>query len=111
MYGYQYNVPQASLPIADPSGFTNWLSVLHYFFYDVNSRLRLIGRWEDFDDFQGQRTGFAGLYNAVTGGFVFRLNPSMWLRPEVRYDHNFESTPFEGKHGLFTAAFDTIVRW
>ena len=111
MYGYQYNVPQASLPIADPSGFTNWLSVLHYFFYDVNPRLRLIGRWEDFDDFQGQRTGFAGLYNAVTGGFLYRLNPSTWLRPEVRYDYNFESTSFEGKHGLFTAAIDTIVRW
>jgi hypothetical protein len=111
MYGYQYNVPQASLPISDPSGFTDWFSVLHYVFYDVNSRFRLIGRWEDFDDIQGQRTGFAGLYNAVTGGFLFRLNPSMWIRPEVRYDYNFESTPFEGKHGLFTAAVDTIVRW
>lgn len=111
MYGYQYGVPQAALPIADPSGFTDWLSVLHYFFYDVNSRLRLIGRWEDFDDFNGQRTGSAGLYNAVTGGLLFRLNPSMWLRPEVRYDYNFESTPFDGKHGLLTAAIDTIVRW
>ncbi|MHB1421593.1 MAG: outer membrane beta-barrel protein [Gemmataceae bacterium] len=111
MYGYQYDVPQASLPIADPSGFTDWYSVLHYFFYDVNSRLRLIGRWEDFDDCQGQRTGFAGVYNAVSGGLLYRLNPSMWLRPEVRYDYNFESTPFEGKHGLLTAAIDTIVRW
>ncbi len=110
-YSYQYNVPQASLPISDPSGFTNWLSFVHYFFYDVTPRLRFIGRWEDFDDFQGQRTGFAGLYNAVTGGFVFRLNPSMWIRPEVRFDYNFESTPFDGKHGLLTAAIDTIVRW
>jgi hypothetical protein len=111
MYGYQYNVPQASLPISDPGGFTDWFSILHYFFYDINSRLRLIGRWEDFDDIQGQRTGFAGLYNAVTGGFQYKLNPSTILRPEVRYDYNFESTPFEGKHGLFTAAIDTIIRW
>jgi hypothetical protein len=111
MYGYQYNVPQGSLPIATPGGFTNWLSVLHYLFYDVSPRLRLIGRWEDFDDFQGQRTGFAGLYNAVTAGFQYRLNPSTILRPEIRYDYNFESTPFEGKHGLFTATIDTIIRW
>jgi hypothetical protein len=111
MYGYQYNVPQSALPIADPSGFTNWLSVLQYFFYDVDSRLRLIGRYEDFDDFQGQRTGFAGLYSAVTGGFQYRLTPSMILRPEVRYDYNFESAPFEGKHGMLTAAVDTIIRW
>jgi hypothetical protein len=111
MYGYQYNVPQASLPVADPSGFVNWGSILHYLFYDVSPRLRLIGRWEDFDDFQGQRTGFAGLYNAVTAGLRYQLNPSTILRPEVRYDYNFESTPFEGKHGLFTATIDTIVRW
>jgi hypothetical protein len=111
MYGYQYNVPQADLAISDPSGFADWFAVLHYLYYDVSPRLRLIGRWEDFDDFQGQRTGFAGLYNAVTGGVLYRLNPSTWLRPEVRYDYNFESTPFEGKHGLFTAAIDTIIRW
>jgi hypothetical protein len=111
MYGYQYNVPQASLPIADPSGFVDWFSILHYVFYDVNSRLRLIGRWEDFDDVQGQRTGSAGLYNTVTAGFQYHLNPSMILRPEMRYDYNFESTPFDGKHGLFTLAIDTIVRW
>jgi hypothetical protein len=111
MYGYQYDVPQASLPIAAPNGFTDWFSVLHYIFYDVNSRLRLIGRYEDFDDCQGQRTGFAGLYSAVTGGFQFRLTPGMWIRPEVRYDYNFESTPFDGHHGLFTAALDTIIRW
>ena len=111
MYGYQYGVPQASLPIADPSGFTNWFSILHYVFYDVNSRLRLIGRYEDFDDCQGQRTGFAGLYNAVTAGIQYRLTPAIILRPEVRYDYNFESTPFEGNHGLLTAAIDTIIRW
>jgi hypothetical protein len=111
MYGYQYNVPQEAVAISDPSGFADWFSVLHYLYYDVTPRLRVIGRWEDFDDFQGQRTGFAGLYNAVTGGLLYKLNPSTWLRPEVRYDYNFESTPYEGKHGLFTAAIDTIVRW
>jgi hypothetical protein len=111
MYGYQTNVPQASLPIGDPSGFTDWVSVLHYFYYDVSPRLRLIGRWEDFDDFQGQRTGFAGIYNAVTGGFQYRFRSGLILRPEIRYDYNFESAAFEGKHGLLTAAIDTIVRW
>lgn len=111
MYSYQTNVPQASLPISDPSGWTDWCSVLHYFFYDVSPRLRLIGRWEDFDDFQGQHTGFAGLYNAVTAGFQYRFRPGLILRPEVRYDYNFQSAAFEGKHGLLTVAIDTIVRW
>jgi hypothetical protein len=33
------------------------------------------------------------------------------LRPELRYDYNAESRPFEDKHGLFTAAMDVILRW
>ena len=35
----------------------------------------------------------------------------MTFRPELRYDYNGYSTPLEGKHGIFTAAFDMIVRW
>jgi hypothetical protein len=33
------------------------------------------------------------------------------LRPEIRYDRNWESQPFEGKHDLFTAGTDLILRW
>ena len=33
------------------------------------------------------------------------------IRPEVRFDNNIESRPFEGKHSLFTAALDVILRW
>jgi hypothetical protein len=33
------------------------------------------------------------------------------LRPEVRFDYNTESRPFEDKHGVVTAALDMIVRW
>jgi hypothetical protein len=32
------------------------------------------------------------------------------VRPELRYDFNEESRPFENKHGLFTAASDVILR-
>jgi hypothetical protein len=33
------------------------------------------------------------------------------LRPEVRYDYNFTSRPFDDRHGLFTLASDLILRW
>jgi hypothetical protein len=111
MYGYQYNVPQTALPISDPSGFANWFSILQYFFYDVSPRLRMILRWEDFDDIQGQRTGFRGLYSDLTVGLNFRLRPDIILRPEIRYDYNDRSRPFENHHGLFTAGTDLILRW
>ena len=70
-----------------------------------------MGRVEFFDDFQGQRTGFSGLYQAYTAGFQIRLRKDIVLRPELRYDYNGESRPFENKHGLFTATMDVLVRW
>ena len=62
-------------------------------------------------DFNGQRTGFPGLYTALTVGAQLRPQKWMTIRPEVRYDYNGYSLPFEGKHGIFTAAFDCIMRW
>ena len=55
--------------------------------------------------------GFAGLYTAITGGVQYRINKSMIIRPELRYDDNALQKPYEGKHGLFTAASDLIIRW
>jgi hypothetical protein len=111
IYGYQTNVPQAALGVGSVNGFANWFSAAHYLFYTFSPKLTGILRYEDFDDFQGQRTGFPGLYMAVTGGLQYRLNKSMIVRPELRYERNFESAPFEGKHGLFSAASDLIIRW
>ncbi len=59
----------------------------------------------------GSRTGFPGLYTAVTGGLQFRLRKGILIRPELRYDYNGQSRPFEGKHDQFLAASDLIVRW
>jgi hypothetical protein len=41
----------------------------------------------------------------------FQLRKDVILRPELRYDYNGESSPFEGRHGLFTAGTDLILRW
>lgn len=111
IYAYQNNVPQSALPVGSYNGFANWFSVAHYLFYTYSPKLGAILRYENFDDAQGQRTGFAGLYTAVTGGIQYRISKSMILRPELRYDYNSLQRPYEGKHGIFTAASDLIVRW
>jgi hypothetical protein len=41
----------------------------------------------------------------------WKIRRDVILRPEVRFDYNGESKPFEGKHGLFTAASDLLLRW
>jgi hypothetical protein len=103
LYGFTHN-----FPIVD---FANWLGVLNYLTWDFTPRLSGTVRLEFFDDFQGQRTGFEGLYTAFTAGVNFRPRKDVIFRPEVRYDYNNESRPFEGNHGVFTATADLILRW
>src|SRR5262249_46323541 len=103
LYGFTYHVTDI--------GFANWFSILNYLTYDLTPRLSGTTRLEFFDDFQGQRTGFPGLYSVLTAGVQYRPRKAIIIRPELRYDDNNETGPFEGKHGLFTAASDIILRW
>jgi hypothetical protein len=124
IYGYQTGVPTTALRAAqglsligsavqDTKTHTtaHWGSVVNYFTYKFNDKFTGIVRAEAFDDFQGQRTGFEGLYTAITGGLQIR--PSNWLliRPELRYDYNVDSRPFEGNKSLITAAIDAVIRY
>lgn len=102
-YGYQSNVPG--------SGLANWLGVQQYFTRQYTERVSSTLRLELFDDAQGQRTGFRGLYTVLTGGLGLKLSKSLLVRPELRFDYNGRSRPFEGHHGLFLAATDLIWSW
>jgi hypothetical protein len=111
IYAYQFNVPQAALAVGSYNGFANWFSAAHYLIWTMSPKWSSIIRYENFDDAQGQRTGFAGLYTAITTGVQYRINKSMIVRPELRYDDNALQKPYEGKHSIFTAASDLIIRW
>jgi hypothetical protein len=103
LFAFQTNVPAI--------GTAYWYSIAQYLTLTMTPRLSGTTRLEFFDDCQGQRTGFPGLYTALTAGLNWRPQPWLIFRPEVRYDYNEESRPFENKHGLFTAAMDVLVRW
>jgi hypothetical protein len=123
LYGYQYGVPTfallgnttgAATGVGDKLSTTaTWLSVAQYLTYKHNDKLTSIGRVEFFDDFQGQRTGFEGVYSSFTYGLVWKPESWLQIRPEVRYDYAGESRPFVNgtRHGLFIASTDFIVRW
>lgn len=120
MYGYQYGVPTDD--ITARSGATHntahWGSICQYLIYQFNPKMSGVLRFELFDDFDGQRTGYEGLYTAVTAGVQFKPYSWMMFRPEIRYDYNGYTTPFDPdqtnsgtRHGLLTAGADLIVRW
>jgi hypothetical protein len=102
-FGYQTGVPTL--------GTADWIGYQNYLTKQINSKLTAAVRVELFDDYKGQRTGFAGLYTDVTTGIQAQLTDRIRIRPELRLDDNTRSRPFEGKHVLFTAATDVIVRW
>jgi hypothetical protein len=109
LFGYQTNVPG----IARPNGYgtATWAGASQYLTWTLSPRLAAVLRVEAFDDFQGQRTGFEGLYLEETAALVFKPHRAIQLRQEIRHDYNPNSAPFEGKHQLFTAGSDIIFRW
>lgn len=88
-----------------------WYGAANYAIYKHTDTITSTLRAEVFDDAQGVRTGFAGLYTEVTYGIAWQPKPGLIFRPSVRYDNNANSTPFEGKHDMFTGAFEMILRW
>jgi hypothetical protein len=115
IYGYQQDVPAAATGSArnfnGAAGTADWFSCVKYFFVDYDERTRGQVRLEAFYDSEGSRTGFEGWYYAATAGFVLKPSDCTIFRPEIRYDYNGYSRPFEGKHGLFTAAADLIFKF
>jgi hypothetical protein len=102
-YSFQTNFPNV--------GFVNNWAVVQYLTYQFTPKLSATSRLEFFDDVQGFKTGFKGLYTALTTGITYRVTPSLWFRPEIRYDNNADSRPYEGKPNLFTATFSALIRW
>jgi hypothetical protein len=94
-----------------PVGSTNWYGAANYLFYAHTDKVTSILRAEVFEDTDGFRTGFRGLYTEVTYGITYKPRDSVLIRPSVRYDNNNQSAPFEGSQNLVTGAIDLIFRW
>lgn len=92
-------------------GYGSWYGAANYLTYQHNDKLSTTLRGEVFEDSQGVRTGFRGLYTEVTYGATYKPVNWLYLRPSVRYDNNSTSAPFEGSQNLFTATMDVILRW
>jgi hypothetical protein len=106
-YTYMNNFPNAD----GNSRYVNWYGAANYLIFQHTDKLSSTIRAEVFDDAQGARTGFRGLYSEVTYGFAWKPTDALMIRPSVRYDNNANTAAFEGSQNLFTAAMDVIIRW
>jgi hypothetical protein len=103
LFGFQTNVPQLHT--------VTWFGAAQYLTFTFTPRLTGTVRLDFFDDAQGQRTGFKGLYSALTAGVTWKPHRAVWLRPEIRGDYNDQTRPYQGHHALVTAALDILLRW
>jgi len=74
----------ASLPVHP--GWSHEWATLNYTTFRMRPNLFFTVRNELFDDCQGQRTGYANLYDENSIGFTWWPNSIMTIRPELRYD-------------------------
>ncbi|QDU20111.1 outer membrane beta-barrel protein [Urbifossiella limnaea] len=102
-YAHMNNAPNV--------GFTNWYGAANYLSYAHCDNLTSTLRAEVFDDADGFRTGFEGLYTAVTYGLAWKPMTGLMVRPFARYDNNNRTNVWEGNQNLFTGGMDLIVRW
>jgi hypothetical protein len=92
-------------------GFVNWYGAAQYLNYAHKENLISTFRFELFDDAQGARTGFKGLYTECTYGIAWKPQPGVIVRPYARWDNNNQTAVWEGKQNLFTTGMDLILRW
>jgi hypothetical protein len=109
--GYVANAAYSHIDDVPGTGFTDWYGVAQYLTYQVSPTVSTTARVELFNDTTGFRTGFEGLYTAVTAGVTWKPFPALIARPFVRFDHNNQTRPFDGSPNLLTAGLDLIVRW
>jgi len=92
-------------------GYTSWYGAANYLIYAHNDCLTSTLRAEVFEDTDGFRTGFEGLYSAVTYGLAWKATRGLIVRPYARYDNNNRTQVWEGSQNLFTGGLDVIMRW
>jgi hypothetical protein len=98
-----------------------WYGGFNTFLYQFSDKLTGVWRSEVWRDDDGIRTGsptdrtdptpFADTFYEMTLGAIYKPVPSIWIRPEARYDWAQFKTPYnDGTRGSqLTLAFDIIL--
>ena len=86
-HGIQHDVPGPTFVTDLGSLNASWSGLAGYASYNFNPKLTISGRYEGFQDPQGYRTGFAGLFwHEATGTLAYNLTSALTLRGEYRHD-------------------------
>lgn len=79
-------------PVAN--GFTPEFAIVNYTLFRMGPNSYFTVRNEFFNDIRGNRTGYATKYTENSVGVTWWPNKSLTVRPELRFDHAYEATPY-----------------
>jgi Putative beta-barrel porin-2, OmpL-like. bbp2 len=123
-YEYQFNARAGGSCIFGPAetyalggcgpvipGYSSSIALVNFIEYQNSERQYWSLRSDYFNDFQGQRSGFATSYFGWTLGTTFLLTPQIKIRPEFRYNLATSLLPFDdgSKGQIFLGLIDFLV--
>lgn len=88
-------------------------AALNYLNYEISPTDTIGLRNEIFNDLSGQRTGFKTIYSEHTIGYNHFFSPSIHVRPEVRYEHSYDTRAYNNgrSNSQFMFASDIIINY
>ncbi len=96
-------------------GISKAIGAVNYFQILLSGKNYISIRNDYLDDVNGWRTGYVTTYTSHTIGFVQYLTDLIFIRPEIRYDRNWDKNvlPYDlgTKKDQLTIAMDIIVRF
>jgi hypothetical protein len=96
-------------------GISKAIGAVNYFQILLSGKNYVSIRNDYLNDLSGWRTGFATTYTSHTAGFVHYFMDWLFVRPEFRYDRNWDKNvlPYDlgTKKDQITVAMDMIVRF
>ncbi len=76
-------------------GLSSALGIVNYIEFKVLENNFMSFRTDFFDDYNGQRTGYATPYMGWTLGITHNFSKALEVRPEIRYETAFKATPYD----------------
>jgi hypothetical protein len=125
-YMYQRDVPSVSGPIASEKGtngafcsageircFAPEWAMVNYVEKQLSLKNYISIRSDFLDDLKGQRTGFKTRYAEETLMWGHWIGSTILLRPEIRFDHAFDSPAYDNgtRRNQFQLAMDVIFKF
>lgn len=94
-------------------GLTRTYGLLNFTMFLLSEQTFLTVRNEIWNDEDGARSGFDGLYTSHSIGITHNFTPIVQFRPEIGYYRNWENGAFDlgEEQGLWMIGFDVTLRF